>query len=361
MKEMNFPKLFIPGPTEVLEEVRIAQSWRVISHRSKDMSELQERVVTKIQKLFNTNHHCIVFTSSGTGVMEGAVRCLAEKRILHGICGAFGKRWYEISLANGKEADHVTVEMGKAIKPEMIAEKIEKGKYELVAVTHNETSTGVRNPTDDIAKIAKENDSLIAIDAVSSLGGDKIDVNKYDLVFTSSQKCFALPPGLAIALISQEAIEKAKKVPNRGYYFDFITMLNKYEKDKQYPTTPAVTLFYALDVQLDRMLKEGMDARYERHKTMMEMVHRWVKDRGFDIFAEKGYESVTVTTITNTKGISVKDLNSELNKRGMSISNGYGDLKEKTFRIAHMGEITPTDIRGLLVEIDDILQKKGVY
>ncbi len=361
MPEMVYPKLFIPGPTEVSDEVRLAQANRVIGHRTKDMSELYGGIVEKLQKLFNTKHHCMVVTSSGTGVMEGTIRCLANKTVLHGACGAFGKRWYQISLANGKEAEMVWADWGKAVKPEMIAEKIEKGKYELVAVTHNETSTGVRNPTDEIAKIAKENDALIAIDAVSSLGGDLIDVNKYDVVVSSSQKAFALPPGLAFAIVSEEAIEKAKKVENRGYYFDFINLLKRYEKNKQHPTTPAVTLLYALDVQLDKMLKEGMQARYERHKKMMEIVHKWVKDRGFKIFAEEGYESVTVTTIENTHGISVKELIEELVKRGLRISNGYGELKEKTFRIAHMGELTPADIKGLLAEIDEILSSKGVY
>ena len=358
---MEMPKLFIPGPTEVPDEVRLAMAQPVIGHRTKDMTELYGGIVEKLQKLFNTNHYVMVITSSGTGVMEGTVRNLANRTVLHGACGAFGKRWYQISQVNGKEADLVWADWGRAVKPEMIAERIEKGKYELVAVTHNETSTGVRNPTDEIAKIAHENDALIAIDAVSSLGGDLIDVNKYDVVVSSSQKAFALPPGLAFAIVSEAAMEKTKSVEGRGYYFDFVTLLKRYEKNRQHPTTPAVSLLYALDVQLDRMLKEGMQARYERHVKMMKMVQEWAKKRGFALFAEEGYRSVTVTTVENTLGISVKELNDELVKRGMRISNGYGDLKEKTFRIAHMGELTPADIRGLLGEIDEILEAKGVY
>ena len=357
----NTPKLFIPGPTEVDDRVRLVMAQRVIGHRTKEMSDLYGGIVEKIQKLLNTDHIVMVFTSSGTGVMEGTIRNLVNENVLHGACGAFGKRWYEISQYNGKNADLIWADWGKAVKPEMIAEKIEKGKHELVAVTHNETSTGVRNPTDDIEKIAHENDALIAIDAVSSLFGDLIDVNRYDVVITSTQKAFALPPGMAVAVISDAAMEKMKSVKNKGYYFNFEVMLKKFEKAKQHPTTPAVPLLYAMDEQLDIMLKEGMQARYERHVKMQKLVHEWVKKRGFELFAEKGYESVTVTTVANTLGISVKELNDELVKRGMRISNGYGELKEKTFRIAHMGQLTPTDIMGLLDTIDEILEAKGVY
>ncbi len=357
----NTPKLFIPGPTEVDEKVRLMMAQRVIGHRTKEMTELYGGIVEKLQKFFNTKNYAMVFTSSGSGVMEGTIRNLAERYVLHGACGAFSKRWYEMSLANEKEADMVWADWGKAVKPEMIEEAINKKKYELLAQIHNETSTGVRNPTDDIAKIAHENNTLIAIDAVSSLGGDMINVNNYDVVIASSQKALALPPGLAVAFVSEDAMERSRNMKNKGYYFDFVRMLKRYEKSQQHPTTPAVSLLYAMDAQLDLMLKEGYQNRYERHLKMRDMVHNWVKKRGFELFAEKGYESVTVTTIKNTYGISIKELTEDLVNRGLRFSNGYGDLKEKTFRIAHMGQVTPTDIRGLLDEIDNVLESKGVY
>ncbi len=357
----NTPKLFIPGPTEVDDRVRLVMAQRVIGHRTSEMTELYGGIVEKLQKFFNTKHYAMVFTSSGSGVMEGTIRNLAERYVLHGACGAFSKRWYEMSLANGKEADLVWADWGMAVKPEMIEEKIKKKKYELLAQIHNETSTGVRNPTDEIAKIAHENDTLIAIDAVSSLGGDKINIDNYDVVIASSQKALALPPGLAVAFVSEAAMERSKNMKNKGYYFDFVRMLKRFEKSQQHPTTPAVPLLYAMDAQLDLMLREGMEARYERHLKMRGIVHNWVKKRGFELFAEPGYESVTVTTVKNTHGISVKDLNNELMKRGMMLSNGYGELKEKTFRIAHMGQVQPGDIMALLDSVDEILEAKGVY
>ncbi len=357
----NTPKLFIPGPTEVDDRVRLVMAQRVIGHRTSEMSDLYGGIVEKLQRFFGTKHYAMVFTSSGSGVMEGTIRNLAENYVLHGACGAFSKRWYEMSLANDKEADLVWADWGKAVKPEMIAEAMEKKKYELLAQIHNETSTGVRNPTDEIAKIAHENGTLIAIDAVSSLGGDKINIDNYDVVIASSQKALALPPGLAVAFVSEDAMERSRNMKNKGYYFDFVRMLKRFEKSQQHPTTPSVPLLYAMDAQLDLMLKEGMEARYERHLKMREIVHRWVKKRGFELFAEPGYESVTVTTIKNTYGISIKELNSELVKRGMMLSNGYGELKEKTFRIAHMGQVQPGDIMALLDTVDEILEAKGVY
>ncbi|NPA74722.1 MAG: alanine--glyoxylate aminotransferase family protein [Euryarchaeota archaeon] len=358
----NTPKLFIPGPTEVDERVRLVMAQRVIGHRTSEMTDLYGGIVEKLQKFFGTKHYALVFTSSGSGVMEGTIRNLAAKHVLHGACGAFSKRWYEMSLANDKEADLVWADWGKAVKPEMIAEAMEKKKYELLAQIHNETSTGVRNPTDEIAKIAHENDTLIAIDAVSSLGGDMIKIDNYDVVIASSQKALALPPGLAVAFVSEDAMERSRNMKNKGFYFDFVRMLARYEKNKQHPSTPAVSLLYAMDMQLDLMLKEGYQGRYERHLKMQKLVHNWVKKRGFEFFAEPGYESVTVTTIKNTHGISVKELNKELIKRGMMLSNGYGsNLKEKTFRIAHMGQLTPADIMALLDSVDEILESWGVY
>ncbi|MEO0082640.1 MAG: alanine--glyoxylate aminotransferase family protein [candidate division WOR-3 bacterium] len=352
-------KLFIPGPTEVREEILKAQSKWMIGHRSKEFGELNERIVQKTKQVLGTKNYCMWFTSSGTGTMEGAVRNVVTGKILHTVNGAFSDRWFKISKACGKDAAALTVEWGKAIKPEMIDRELAKGGYMALAVTQNETSTGVRNPIEDIAKMMgdKYPDVLILVDAVSSLMGDWFDIDALglDIVVASSQKAVALPPGLAVAVVSQRALDKCRTVPDRGYYFDYDAMLKRYDKDRQTPTTPAISLFWALDAELDHILKEGMENRYQRHLEMARFTRDWAR-RYFALFAEPGYESVTLTTATNTRGISVKDLNSELGKRGMQISNGYGDLKEKTFRIAHMGDLTLADMKEVTAAIVDILK-----
>ncbi|MGB9721043.1 MAG: pyridoxal-phosphate-dependent aminotransferase family protein [bacterium] len=351
-------KLFIPGPTEVRDEILQAQAKPMIGHRSKDFSALYEGIVNKIKKALNTQNHVIVFTSSGTGIMEGSIRNCVYKDVLCCVNGSFSDRWFKIAKACGKNADAISVDWGKAIKPEMIEEKLKQKKYDAVTLVHNESSTGVRAPIEEIAEVMKKYpDTFWLVDTVSSLMGDKIEIDKLgiDVCLTSSQKCFALPPGLAVCTVTQRALERTRTITDRGYYFDFDAMLKRYEKDRQTPTTPAVTLLYAMDKQMDKILAEGMENRYKRHLEMAQYVRNWAK-KHFALFPESGYESVTLTCVDNTRKITVADLNSELGKRGFQISNGYGDLKEKTFRIAHMGDLTLDEIKELINNINDILK-----
>ncbi len=356
---MSHKKLFVPGPTEVREEVLKAQAKWMIGHRSKEFGDLNARCIEKTQKILKAKNYVFWWTASGTGLMEGTIRNVVRRKVLHCVNGAFSDRWFKISQACGKEPEAVRVEWGKAIKPEMVDQALARGGFEAVTITQNETSTGVRSPIEEIARMVRSKypDVLILVDAVSSLMGDWFDIDELglDVVVASSQKCVALPPGLAVAIVSARAMEKCRNNPDRGYYFDFEAMLKRYEKDKQTPTTPAVSLFWALDVQLDAILAEGMENRYQRHLKMAQFTREWA-NKYFAVFPEPGYESVTLTTVTNTRGISVKDLNSALGERGMQISNGYGDLKEKTFRIAHMGDLTMKDMEAVTAAIVEILK-----
>ena len=214
------------------------------------------------------------------------------------------------------------------------------------------------NPVEEIAEVhRKYPDVLWLVDAVSSLGGIKIDVDGLgiDVCITSTQKALALPPGMAICSVTPRALEHGKLVKFRGLYFDLLD-LYKYivTKDHQYPATPSLSHMFAMNYQLDRILAEGLENRYARHKEMAEFTRAWAK-KNFALFPEPEHVSQTLTTITNTKNISVKNLNEELGKLGMQISNGYGDLKDKTFRIAHMGELTMADMKEVTSAIDNIL------
>jgi len=351
-------KLFIPGPTEVVKEVRDAMAVEMIGHRMKEFSELYNDVESKLQQALYTKNRVLMVTASATGCMEAVVRNFSKKKVLSCMCGAFSDRWYDIAVGNGKPAGQLVVEWGMAIKPEMIDEKLKTGEYDVLTLVHNETSTGVKNPLEEISEVMKKYpDVIFAVDAVSSLTGYKIDVDALgiDIILAGVQKCFALPPGLAIMSVSAKAAERAKTVENRGFYFDVIDML-KYDEKGQTPSTPSISHINALNVQMDRMLKEGMENRFARHKKMADMIFDWTKEKGFEIFPEKGYESWTVVTIKNNKNINVGELNKELAKRGKTISNGYGKLKENTFRIAAMGDLTPQDIKEVLAVIYDILK-----
>lgn len=351
-------KLFIPGPTEVLPEVLQAQTKPMFGHRMKEASELGTSVINKLKKVLETDQQVIVWTASGSLIMEASIRNSVKKGVLNTICGAFSERWHKMALANGLPCGAIEVEWGKAITPEMVDAELATGKYDVLCLTHNETSTGVMNPTEEIADMVRERypDVLILVDAVSSLTGARINVDKYDVVLTSTQKCVALPPGLSFCTVSDRFLERAKTIEHRGFYTDFLQM-KKYidERGGQTPATPNLALYNALDFQLDRMLAEGMGNRYKRHSDMANRVRSWAKEH-FDLFPEQGYESETVTVIANTKGISVADLNKALAERGMALANGYGKkLKEKTFRIAHMGDLQMKDIDELLATIDEIL------
>ncbi len=354
-------KLFIPGPVEVRQDVLEKMATPMIGHRTKEISLLQRGISDKLKKLFYTENQIMLSTSSGSGFMEGAIRSCTSKRAAVFSVGAFGKRWYKMATSNGVPVDLFETEMGQATTPELVEKALSTQKYDLVTITHNETSTGVMNPIDEISEIVKKYpDVIFCVDAVSSAAGTKIEVDRLgiDICITSTQKALGLPPGLAICTMSEKAYERAKTVKNRGLYFDLVEIYETIEKkDHQYPSTPNVSLMYALDYQLDRILAEGLDNRFIRHLEMANLVRDWGR-QNFALFADEKHLSNTLTTIANTRQISVKDLNSELGKRGFSISNGYGDLKEKTFRIAHMADMTSDDIKELLSIIDEILDLK---
>jgi len=351
-------KLFIPGPVDVKEDVLEKMATPMIGHRSKEASELQRNISEKLMELMYTKNQIILSTSSGTGLMEGAVRSCTRKKAAVFSVGAFGKRWHEIAEANGVDADLFESQWGEPTTPEMVDQALSTGLYDLVTITHNETSTGIMNPLNEISSVIKKYPEVIFVmDTVSSLGGAKIEVDKWgvDICIASTQKCLGLPAGMAVCSISEKAVNAAKEVKNRGFYFDLLKLYNTIKnKDHQYPSTPSISHMFALDYQLDRIMEEGLDSRFERHLQMAELVRNWAK-KNFELFADEKYASNSLTTVKNTRGISVADLNKELAERGFVISNGYGDLKEKTFRIAHMADTPMEDLSALLDNIEDIL------
>lgn len=354
-------KLFIPGPTEVAPDVLAKMATPMIGHRSKEASNLQREITEKLRKVMFTANPVILSTSSGSGLMEGSIRSLTAKRAVVFSVGAFGNRWFKMAEANNIPADKVEAEWGKATTPEIVDQYLSTGKYDVFTITHNETSTGIMNPVEEIAEVRRKYpDVLWLMDAVSSLAGAKIEVDKLgvDVCITSTQKALALPPGMAIASVAPRALEHGKQVKYRGWYLDILEIYKYVEtKDHQYSATPSLSHMFAMNYQLDRILAEGMEQRFARHKEMAEYTRAWAK-KHFALYPEERHASVTLTTITNTRNIVVADLNKELGKLGMQISNGYGDLKEKTFRIAHMGELTMADVREVTAAIEKILGLK---
>ncbi len=352
-------RLLIPGPTEVSPEILNEQTRPIISHRGRDFTALYTEIIDKLSTFLQLppGYKVTVTASSGTLWFDIVGRSIVKHKALACINGAFAQRFGKILRACGKQTDFLEVDWGKAVKPEMIAEKLETDAYDTLVLCHNESSTGVRNPVHEIGKMVQNDypEVMLAIDSVSGMGGDKVVPSEIgcDVIFTSSQKCFALPPGMAIGVVKERALERGNEVPNRGGYTDLVEIFNYYEKNHQTPFTPNIPLLFALNKRLDLMVQETYDGIYKRHKNMAEYTQKWAK-KHFAMFPEPGYESVTVSCIQNTLGRSFCELNEKLGEKGYMISNGYGKLAEKTFRIGHMGEWTLEGIRDVTASIDEV-------
>lgn len=354
-------KLFIPGPTEVRPEILDAQTGWSIGHRMPECTELIARISPKLRQVFQTEKRVLISASTGSGLMEAAIRNCVGQKVLNCVNGAFSDRWREIVAGNGKPHEVLEVEWGQPILPEQVTERLASGEFDAICLTHNETATGVTNNLPELVKAVRNSPNgdqiMILVDAVSSLAGADIPFDAWDLdvLLTSTQKAFALPAGLAFAAVSDRAMDKAKTVPNRGWYFDFLT-LEKYLLRDQTPSTTAVSLMYALDKQLDDILAEGLQNRFARHLAMRDRTIAWGKGHGMEVFAAAGYESPTVTCFRNNLNIDISALNKFLRTKGMIISNGYGSkLKNVTYRIAHMGDLQMSDMEELFAAIDEYL------
>ncbi len=346
--------LFTVGPVEVRREVLEAMNQPMITHRGDDYKKLNRSVVEKLHQALDTNMNILMSPASASGLLESCVRCGVKERMLGISNGSFGDRWQQMGAANGRDVKKLKVPWGTAVKGEHLQDQIDEG-IEAVTLVANESSTGVFNDLEGVVEaIRKQGDPLIFIDGVTAVGGMPIDLNrlKIDALVFGSQKALALPPGLAIMAASDRLLEKAKTVPNRGYYFDLIEMKKMADKDFSL-TTPPISLMYGIDFQLDRWLKEGMTNRFQRHRAMADLVRRWGGER-FGLFAEEGYRSNTITVI-NKGDLDFSAFHKKLKERGFEISNGYGEIKETTFRIGTMGDLTIDEVKSLIGTMDAVL------
>lgn len=346
------------GPVHVAPETLQAMTKPMITHRCKEYKQLHGAIVEKLRKALQTDDDIFLVGGSATVLIEGAVRNGVSSNCLGLSNGSFGKRLIECGTANGKNVEQVHVPWGKAIKPADIEGKVTKDT-EAVCWVSNESSTGVLSDSTALAEeVRKQNpDSLIIVDAVTSAMAADLDLPKLqpDALVFGTQKALALPPGLAIAVVSDRILEKSKEVKNKGFYTDFVK-LKKNADDNYALTTPPVSLLYALDYQLDKILAEGMPARYRRHQEMADMVGKWADEKFNGLFPEEGYRSKTIGVI-NRGDLDFDAFHAKLKEKGYEISNGYGDVKQSTFRIGHMGDITPSMLKELLSAMDKVLEE----
>lgn len=351
-------KLFIPGPVEVSEITWAAFSRPMIGHRGEDFKNLYRAIHPGLQTLFGTKQPVFLSTSSAWGVMEASIRNLVDRGVLCCMCGAFSDKWLDVAKRCGKNAEPLQVDWGKHIDPKAIDRQLATGRFDTVTLVHNETSTGVMNPLPEICcTLAKYPEVVLVLDTVSSFSGVKIDMDALgiDVMLTGAQKALALPPGFSLFSVSEKAFARAQKIPNRGFYFDFLEF-KKHQAEWITPSTPSIGHMHALQSKLEEVFEEGLDARFDRHARTNALVHEWVRRVGFEFFAEEGFHSKTLTCVKNNKGIDVLEFAKKLReKHHLVIDPGYGKIRGKTFRLSNMGDETEETVAHLLKCLDDVL------
>jgi aspartate aminotransferase-like enzyme len=351
-------KLFTPGPVEVSAKTLAAFSRPMIGHRGQDFKDLYRDIHPKLQTLFGTKQPVFLSTSSAWGVMEAAIRNLADRGVLCCMCGAFSDKWLDVARRCGKNAEPLQVDWGKHIDHKDVDRALASGKFDAITLVHNETSTGLMNPLPEICgTVAKYPDVALIVDTVSSFSAMKIDMDPLgiDVMLTGAQKALALPPGFSLFSVSEKAFARAEKIDNRGYYFDFLEF-KKQQAEWMTPSTPSIGHIFALQSKLDEIFEEGLETRYARHARTNALVHDWVRRTGFDFFAEEGYRSKTLTCVANNRGIDILSMVRKLrDKHHVVIDPGYGKLRGKTFRLSNMGDETEHTVAQLLACLDDVL------
>jgi aspartate aminotransferase-like enzyme len=349
-------KLFTVGPVACRPEVLQEMSIQMFSHRSKEYQNIHKETVERLQQFLETKNQVYIFPSSGSGVMEGSVRNCVDRKIICCINGEFGKRYAEVAASNGKEVVRLETELGKPTTPELLDGVLrENPDAEAVSITYNETSVGLINPLAELAKVVEEHGKLLFVDAVSAMGGVEIKVDEWniDVCFSSSQKCFGIPPGIAVSSVSEDALKKSETAKNKGWYFDFL-LYDKYQK-KEWSThmTPPVPQIAALRKELEIVEREGgKQKRLELFRKRSQRVKDGVKKLGLSFYPQPGYESPTVACVNAPAGMNGQDVYMKMREKGFELAKGYGALREKTFRIGNMGYIR-------LEDLDDMIEALG--
>jgi aspartate aminotransferase-like enzyme len=349
---------------EVSEKTFKAFCSPMIGHRGQGFKDLYARMQPQLQALLSTKQLVFLSTSSAWGIMEGAVRNLVAKKVLNCMCGAFSDKWLDVSKRCGKEAEALQVPWGSPIRAAAVDAKLATGQFDALTLIHNETSTGVMSPLAEIAALKqKYPDVMFIVDSVSSMSAVplKFDELGIDVLLAGTQKAFALPPGTAVFVCSPVAMAKAATAKDRGYYFDLIEFQKNAEQNMT-PSTPSIGHVFALSSKLDDIFAEGLEARYARHRKTNQMVRDWAAKHGFTLFPEPGFESITLTCVSNGarpggRVVDVPKLQKLVKDRGFLIDGGYGKIKGTTFRISNMGDETEASMQPLLAAFDEAMKQ----
>ncbi len=355
-------KLFTVGPVACYPEVLEAMGMQMVSHRSEEYKNLHVETVELLQRFLGTENEVFLFSSTGSGFMEASVRNCVNKKMLCCICGSFGKRYAEIATANGKQVETLKVPLGEPMLPDLLDQKLsEIPDVEAVSITHNETSVGLLNPLAKLAEVVKSHGKLLLVDAVSSMGGTEIKVDRWglDVCFSSSQKCFGVPPGLGVGSVSADALKKSETAENKGWYFDF-KVWEKHQKKKGTPMTSVIPQIAGLNTILGMIEEKGgkewfFDLYAERNRRIREGVQKL----GLTMFPKSGYESPTVNCVNAPADVDGVTVYERMREEGFELAKGYGSVQNATFRIGNMGYIESETIDSMLDTLEKVLVDLG--
>ncbi len=353
-------KLFTVGPVACRPEILDEMSKQMFSHRSERYRKLQRDTISRLKDFLETDGEVFLFPSSGSGVMESTVRNCVENKMLCCVNGAFGERYAEVARENGVEVETLETDKGMATKPEKLDEKLSSSPdVEAVSITFNDTSVGLLNPVPELSKVVKDHNKLLFVDSVSAMGGTEIKIDEWelDICFASSQKCFGIPPGLAIGSVSEEALEKSEKSEGKGWYFDLKRYQGYNERKSGTHMTPPIPQVLALNKRLELIEEEGKDNHFEMYQERNRMIRKGIRDLGLTLFPEKGYRSPTVTCVNAPNHKTGFEIYKEMQEKGFELAKGYGNLEDATFRIGNMGYIPFENIELMLESLEEVLEK----
>jgi aspartate aminotransferase-like enzyme len=355
-------QLRIPGPTPCPQEVLEAMSVQMFNHRGKVFDALINKITPRVQQVYQTKNDVYILTSSGTGGMEAAVVNVLSPgdTVLALIIGVFGQRFANIAETFGANVKRLEFPWGTAADPDAVRDVLKSDPtIKAVLVTHNETSTGAANDLATISKVVKEFDKLLLVDAISSLSSIDLQTDNWncDVVVSASQKGWMVPPGIAFVSISERGWQANSRAKMPRFHWDFEKAKSFLEKG-QTPWTPAVSLFVALDIGLDFILKEGLPNIFARHARVGQMTREGVKKLGFELFADEKCASNTVTSVKGNEKVDANKLRKVLeDEYGVILAGGQTDLAGKIFRIGHLGYISEKDIEETLDAIAKAMPK----
>lgn len=354
---------FLPGPTEVRREVLAAMLQPMIPHRGPAFRELFERLQVGLRAVFRTRRAVLVGTSSGTGFMEAALRGARPGRVLSLVNGAFSERFARVARACGRDVDVVSAPAGATVPLEAVERSLRARRYGALTVVHSETSTGALTDVREVGALAREYDVLTLVDSVSGVGGARVECDAWelDVVLTASQKALALPPGLAMAAVSERYLSHVPEAADRGVYLDLSEFAAAAARS-QTPTTPALPLLHALDRQLaDLAATGGIEERWRRHEAMARATWSWADSLAERLhptlraLAAPGHRSPTVTAIALPPGLASDAVVGAVAARGFVVGAGNGATRDTTFRVGHMGDHTVAGLERCLEACTDAL------